>query len=512
MDDSGPHLAGLMNDAYAVDMLPAPLWHHIFRRLLLPPSQPDDPAVIAEDRSAREQLRDADLPVPSDPDRMGSERHRRDADKFGASWPLLCCALASKSLLRQVLSFSESQQISLICNHHDPQWMDDLRFFLHHGGLHSLDLRFTKPDHLCTLGPLVARSSASLTSLDLGLHDRAKEHGWQDRWQDRDGFTLGFLKDCSQLQQLKLGRGEWKLNENCANATWMQSLRTLTLAYMDRMALGYECLDAITPQLTEFTLYECPSSNCLGTFTHSFSFSNAHTLRFLLLNITLNLSLNLAPSLTTLSVMADCIELTCRSDTPLALHQLILYARDRLRTPSLCFASARVVYLNAPGGDDKYGSLRDFDAEPPSRWGNLFDASSVLSWMSWLHAVAPTVEVLITRHDVPLTKMDVEWSSLRSLGIVVEITELDDDILREVSVEDAAYIIEEDYLECFDEFGYDDEEDGDPEKAIPPPFNMAPNLQALFFPSEESDAETLATLKHNYPSLALYCIVKRTYY
>ncbi|CAI5530574.1 unnamed protein product [Closterium sp. Naga37s-1] len=78
----------------AVDMLPAPLWHHIFRRLLLPPSQPDD------------------LPVPPDPDRTGSERHRRDADNYGASWPLLCCALASKSLLQHVLSFSVSHFLS----------------------------------------------------------------------------------------------------------------------------------------------------------------------------------------------------------------------------------------------------------------------------------------------------------------------------------------------------------------------------------------------------------------
>ncbi|CAI5493399.1 unnamed protein product [Closterium sp. Naga37s-1] len=279
-------------------------------------------------------LSDAALPVSPDPDCTGgSERHRRDADKYGASWPLLCCALAGKSLLQHVLSFNESQPISLICNDQYPQWMKSLRFFLHRGGLHSLYLTFTKPEHLRTLGPLIARSSASLTSLGLELLFR------QCR-QDRKGFTQGFLKDCSQLQQLRLGRGKWKLNESCANAAWMQSLRSLTLAFVDSFAMEYKFLDAITPQLTDFTLYEVPRFQ-FGTIRHSFSFSNARILRFLFLETKLILTLNLPSSLTTLSVMARFVELTCQSDTPLALNHLILYARSKLRASLLCFASAR---------------------------------------------------------------------------------------------------------------------------------------------------------------------------
>ncbi|CAI5530570.1 unnamed protein product [Closterium sp. Naga37s-1] len=490
-----------MDESDAVDMLPAPLWHHIFRRLLLPPSQPDDPAVIAEDRDERAlrmqraagaHLRGAVLRVSPDPDCTGSERHRRDADKYGASWPLLCCALACKSLLQHVLSFSP---ISLICNHHYPQWMDNIRFFLHHRGLHSLDLTFTKPEHLHILGPLIARSSASLTSLDLELHVR---HGLPSR----DGFTLGFLKDYSQLQQLKLGRGEWKLNESCANAAWMQSLRCLTLAHMDRIALEYDFLDSITPQLTEFTFYEARRSFCLRTISHRFSFSNVRILRFLFLDCNLKLNLNLPPSLTTLSVMADFVQLTCHSDSPFALHQLILYAHAELHASLLCFASARVICLNVPARYAVYHSLEEFSTEPPSPWQDNPSASSNFSWMSWLRKVAPTVEVLIIEHEVPFTKLNVEWHSLRSLGIFAQYTEVDDDGREiekdwETSVEDIYRLNMLDEREFYDGTGYADDPDLD--KLTAPPCIKAPNLHALFFPSEGSDEESLSTLKRNYP-------------
>ncbi|CAI5493400.1 unnamed protein product [Closterium sp. Naga37s-1] len=181
MDESGPHLVGLVNDAYsdAVDMLPAPLCHHIFRRLLLPPSQPDDPATTSEDRDLQMQpttgvqQSGANLRVLLDPDGTPSARHRRDTNKYQASChAALTPARASSSTPSPppsvtsshcpngisdgynppgVVSLQESQPISLLYSHQHPQhWIDSLRFFLHHGGLHSLDLRFTKPEHLRT--------------------------------------------------------------------------------------------------------------------------------------------------------------------------------------------------------------------------------------------------------------------------------------------------------------------------------------------------------------------------
>ncbi|CAI5478945.1 unnamed protein product [Closterium sp. Yama58-4] len=434
-----------------------------------------------------------------------NKRHT-EANGHPFGWEEFKAAMLA-AFLSQPPALEENQPISLICNHHYPHWMDNIRFFLHHNRLHSLDLRFTKPEHLRTLGPLIACSSASLTSLDLQLHAPI----WR---KDSESFTLGFLKACSQLQQLKLGRGEWKLNESCARAAWTQSLRSLTLAFVDRINLEYEFLDAITPQLTEFTLYEVSPSKCLKIFSHSFSFSNARIVRFLFREVNLKLTLNLPPSLETLSVMAIRVELTCQSDSPLALHQLILYVHDELRASLLCVASARVVYLNAPATYTEYHSLGEFSTEP-SRWQDAPSASSNFSWMSWLRTVAPTVEVLIIEHEIPIAEMNVEWRSLRSLGIVVQdmvvvgdCWEIEKD--RETTVEDIYR------MNVRAEQGFPDgtryADDPDPDELMGPPSINAPNLQALFFPSEGCDGEALATLKRNYPSLGLYCIVDNTFY
>ncbi|CAI5478946.1 unnamed protein product [Closterium sp. Yama58-4] len=410
------------------------------------------------------------------------------------------------------MPLQESQPISLICSHQHPQqWIENVRFFLHHGGLHSLNLRITRPQHLRNLGPLIARSSTSLTCLELELHVQISGY----RLQHLEGFTLGFLKDCSQLQQLKLGRGRWNLNESCVNAAWMQSLRILTLAYMNPIALEYEFLDAITPLLTEFTLYEV-SRYKVGTFSHCFSFSNVRTLRFLFLDSTLKLTLNLPTSLTTLIVTADLVELTCQSDIPLALHQLILYAQSGLCAYLNCFTSAKVIYLNAPARYVENHFFGNFFFKPPSRRHLLSSASSELSWMGWLRTVAPTVEVLIIEHGVPFTTMNVEWSSLRSLGIVAQHRDPDDDYWEidsegETSVEDVYWMNKLDGQEYFD--GSANADQPDPDKVVMPPSIKAPHLQALFFPSEEeSDAQSVATLKHHYPSLALYCIISQTFY
>ncbi|CAI5520458.1 unnamed protein product [Closterium sp. Naga37s-1] len=63
----------------------------------------------------------------------------------------------------------EIQPISLVYNDWNPHWSQTVRFFLTRPDLHSLHLRFSRPDHLPTLGACIARSSPSLSSLHLEM-------------------------------------------------------------------------------------------------------------------------------------------------------------------------------------------------------------------------------------------------------------------------------------------------------------------------------------------------------
>ncbi|CAI5969261.1 unnamed protein product [Closterium sp. NIES-64] len=105
--------------------------------------------------------------------------------------------------------------------------------------------------------------------------------------------------------------------------------------------------------------------------------------------------------------------------------------QERLVISSLRLASARVAYLNGPpidrqSCDDACSSQRTDSSSwdtpaPPPDWLSLHRcSSSEFSWVEWLGAIAPTVEVLIVRHGVPVEQVRAEWSCLRSLGIVVE--------------------------------------------------------------------------------------------
>ncbi|CAI5459951.1 unnamed protein product [Closterium sp. Yama58-4] len=131
--------------------------------------------------------------------------------------------------------------------------------------------------------------------------------------------------------------------------------------------------------------------------------------------------------------MGHHLVLSCTSTDPLALHQLSLYGQQRLVISSLHLASARVAYLNGPPkdlhsrGDDSSSFLDSPVLSPeispersPDRQGSDRRSSPEFSWVEWLRTIAPTVEVLIVRHGVPAEGVNAEWSSLRSLGIVVE--------------------------------------------------------------------------------------------
>ncbi|CAI5488046.1 unnamed protein product [Closterium sp. Naga37s-1] len=482
------------------------------------------------------------------------EQHEENAYAYGTSCALLCCTLASKRLLNLVVAFSESQPISLRYDDQNPHWSQSIRFFLTRPGLHSLDHHFSSPDQLHTLGACIARCSPSLSSLRLELQGPI----CSSEDQENECWMLGFLKECSQLQELNLGRGMWKLNWQCGSAAWFKSIRKLTLEQVHYGSMSFQFLESITPQLHEFTLYE--DGNVLRKYQRvastnrlAFSFPNARLLRFCFASTELHLTLSVSPAaLKTLSVMAKRLVLSCKSTAHLSLDHLSLYGQEQIDISSLRLASARVAYLEGPTNDQEG-----------------------FSWTKLLGTIAPTVEVLIVRHGVPLRKVDAGWGRLRSLGIVVPPWDkdalannqrmgigtdggegeehLDDGRLRFSWEDDPGYLSEEPDEELhedewmFDDAAADDEDDNDDDdddgvggdeyyrlawamygpaikarmrarrrmkKAFPKPSPIcAPNLRFLFFPTRKAcNAPALAALRQDYPALALYCVVDRSFY
>ncbi|CAI5519125.1 unnamed protein product [Closterium sp. Naga37s-1] len=276
----------------------------------------------------------------------------------------MCPELTSTPLLFQIsnsstlshpthLQSQESQPISLRYDDQNPHWSQTVRFFLTRPGLHSLDLRFSSPQHLPILGACIARSSPSLSSLRL----ESQGPVGLSQNQDKNCWTLGFLRECAQLRELNLGRGKWKLNKQCVNAPRFKSIRKLTLEHVDFGSLSFQLLQSITPQLHEFTLYE--DGNVLREYPHvpstsrlTFFFPNALLLRFRFASTELHLTLSVSPAaLKTLSVMAKRLILSCKGAAPLTLDHLSLYGRERLDISSLRRASARVAYLDGPTND-----------------------------------------------------------------------------------------------------------------------------------------------------------------
>ncbi|CAI5488012.1 unnamed protein product [Closterium sp. Naga37s-1] len=98
-----------------VDLLPGPIWHIIFCLLLLPPA---DSAQLQKQGSATHlQNRDflgalqqgagsTSCATANQKTASLREQHEKDMRRFGSSWPLLRCAMASKRLLHHIVSFS----------------------------------------------------------------------------------------------------------------------------------------------------------------------------------------------------------------------------------------------------------------------------------------------------------------------------------------------------------------------------------------------------------------------
>ncbi|CAI5519157.1 unnamed protein product [Closterium sp. Naga37s-1] len=339
--------------------------------------------------------------------------------------------------------------IALVYNNLHPQWERSVAFFLRQRGLKSLNLTFT---HVMQLDTIVSQDEwafASLTSLTLKLRgcvdysqffDRELGNGDAVEQGDRD-YTVqehwSHYYGCPRLQRLKLGRGKWVLSDGWAGK--LKVLRSLTLKHVDWSHVDVKYLATLTPQLLEFTLYEGwnldePFLGPRGDGSNRFCFelSSACVLRFYFAQSSLMLFLTLSRSLKAVSAMAKRLVLSCKATVPLYLDHLSLYGQERLVISSLRLASARVAYLNGPPSDrhsrddaqyfsQKTDSSSWATPAPPPDWQSSHRSSfSEFSWVEWLGAIAPTVEVLIVRHGVPVEKVGAEWGCLRSLGIVEE--------------------------------------------------------------------------------------------
>ncbi|CAI5488045.1 unnamed protein product [Closterium sp. Naga37s-1] len=544
-------------------MLPAPIWFRIFHLLHQPPSQPDDAAIFPQREEKETETGSDDSETEEESEEESEEKSEEESEEETEDEVEEEAERLDARELPQIsysftllhpthLQSQESQPISLVYGGQNPHWMRTVRFFLARPGLHSLHLRCSDSP---TLGACIAHSSRSLSSLRLEIQGTV----CSSKGQESESWPLGFLKDCAQLQELNLGRGMWKLNWQCVNTAWFKSIRKLTLEQVHYGSMSFQFLEIITRQLHEFTLYEdgnvhrehprVPSATTLA-----FSFPNARLLRFRFASTELHLTLTVPPSLKTLSVVAKRLLLSCKSTAPLALHHLSLYGQKRLVISSLPLASARVVYLDGPASDQEGFSWTEW-------LGIIAPAVEVLivrHGMPIKKVEAEWGRLLSLGIVVPPWDRDARansWSTGYSTDDEDEGEEhLDDGRLRFSWADEPGYfgsepdeeVDEDDYMfddDAEDEDEYADAYDGFSDygcgkynrqfwemygpainakirdrvrllKAFfKPPSIRAPNLQFLFFPTRKAcNAPALAALRQDYPTLALYCVVDRSFY
>ncbi|CAI5947755.1 unnamed protein product [Closterium sp. NIES-65] len=372
-----------------VDLLPGPIWHIIFRHLLLPPTdsaqeqkQDDSDEELSSRGAADSRLCELiGLHQRADPlEGAGScswlstsqlserEKHKEYARRFGPSWPLLRCAMASKRLLHHVMSLSVS-------HHH-------------------------------VLPPFPFQPSASLPPCHLLVCG-----SFPYLMQPHPRTDSAFLEGFGQLQQLKLGLGNWELGS--VNAAWFKALRSLTIEHSDSKRCNLGFLSSITPQLHEFSL---SSSSFRHFCSLKLEFLSARVITVRFEEQELDVCFSLTPSLKAFLVSALELNVECNSDNPLSLDSLTLIARRHLVVSSLPLASAKNVYLNGPTSLVEPSAPLDELYNVPSISQRSLTASQ-LSLTQLLSSIAPTVETLVVRHGSPLEELCAEWSCLRCLAI-----------------------------------------------------------------------------------------------
>ncbi|CAI5483110.1 unnamed protein product [Closterium sp. Yama58-4] len=408
-------------------------------------------------------------------------------------WPHHHLSLTVPSPLFPCVFLQANQPTALTISQQHPEWSKSVLYLLR-WPQHQLSLSFTAPPQLRSLSAPTSHAPAASSPPS--------------------------PSNCA---------ARWDLTSQWADATWTKSLRSLTIKHVDWTSVNLELLKQSTPQLLEFTLYESrslasnsphgPHGSHYGNYhSLSFSFYVARVLRFRFPHC------DLKPTLTSIA--------------PLDLDHLSLYGQDRLVITSLRLASSRVAYLNGPPSDE----LSYLSSSPYLLYSQqlplylrhipLFRSRNSFSWSTWLRAIAPKVEVLIVRHGVPIERVKAVWRSLRSLGIVVG-GKVCHDPDWEAAVDGC-----DEYSGCEEEGDYNEyerdvqqhhqqqhlqlqqqqqlqplQQQQSLQQPLLPPTINAPNLKSIFFPTRRLyDSRSLARLRMSFPSLALFCVIDRSYY
>ncbi|CAI5514869.1 unnamed protein product [Closterium sp. Naga37s-1] len=255
-------------------------------------------------------------------------------------------------------------------------------------------------------------------------------------------WKLNFLAPCTNLHSLSLGLGAWRLDKSCVKARWMRSLRSLTLEGVDPRGVCLKALADLTPQLHDFTFCEPQHlqewGETSGPVFLALDFPNARRVCFRFLHHELKLKLSLPAAFHTFSACAQSLILSCSSTGALSLEELFLYAKEKIHVSWFDVASVRALYLNAPIRLLPSATSRAHRMGPQHGGVYTTRPQPLFSWADWLRAVAPTVEALITRHDINVESCRLSWPRQRSLGVVVESDcDVGGMVCEEITVEDA---------------------------------------------------------------------------
>ncbi|CAI7854181.1 unnamed protein product [Closterium sp. NIES-54] len=329
---------------------------------------------------------------------------------------------------------------------------------------------------------------------------------------------------------------------------------------MEWSYVDLDYLATLTPELTEFVLYHSwdfnrPSSGPGGGGTFTYDLSKAQTVRFYSPHSSLTLSLTLSASLKAFSVMAKQLVRSFKSTEPLTLQHLSLYGQQWLVISSLHLASVQFAYLNGPPKDvhprdDEFSSYLDFPESSLQFLPELLPdkesvhSSAAFSWAEWLAPVAPTVEVrMVEKHQDDgakevtveefllqqrqqqrehLQKQILKQQALQQRLLQQQQQPQQQQRQRQLQLQQLLHqqqrlqwqILQQQRLQQqqqLEEGGGKEEQEGQQQEERPP-FILATNLRAIFFPTCTCEQQTLSSLRKFCPSLALYCISRHSFY
>ncbi|CAI5947710.1 unnamed protein product [Closterium sp. NIES-65] len=254
---------------------------------------------------------------------------------FGSCWPLLRCAMVCKRLLHHVASFPEFEPMKLTINSEDPaltRLSGTLSVFLTHAPHTPLNVVLSSPQDLHCLGRLLGPSARSLTTLSL-------EHKEMIPWRQLL-LHSEFLGEFEQLQKLVLGsRGIWKLGS--LNPAMFQALRSLSIHDFECEKNALPFLSSVAPQLHEFALASSSFGSASATLTLDFKLTAARSITVCLEQQALHLRFALPASLKSFSATAASLNVDCTCNSRLSLDSLSLIGRSQLLVSSLPLAAAK---------------------------------------------------------------------------------------------------------------------------------------------------------------------------